>query len=41
MQWDPPCLEQVSEDMVDAYFAQLNAYEPDLQLPIKLREAVA
>ncbi|XP_065858873.1 3-hydroxyisobutyryl-CoA hydrolase-like protein 1, mitochondrial isoform X2 [Euphorbia lathyris] len=38
--WDPPSLEQVSEDMVEAYFAPPNAYEPDLDLPTtKLREA--
>ncbi|XP_025015157.2 3-hydroxyisobutyryl-CoA hydrolase-like protein 1, mitochondrial isoform X1 [Ricinus communis] len=39
--WDPPSLEQVSEDMVDAYFAPLNAYEPGLELPTNLREAFA
>ncbi|CAK7356360.1 unnamed protein product [Dovyalis caffra] len=38
--WDPPCLEQVSEDMVDAYFALPNAYDPGLELPSKLREAI-
>ncbi|KAG6792143.1 hypothetical protein POTOM_001286 [Populus tomentosa] len=37
--WYPPCLEQVPEDMVDAYFALPDAYEPGLELPSKLREA--
>ncbi|KAL5748462.1 hypothetical protein ACOSP7_025504 [Xanthoceras sorbifolium] len=31
--WDPPCLKQVSEDMVKAYFFKPNSYEPDLELP--------
>ncbi|KAF2313102.1 hypothetical protein GH714_009328 [Hevea brasiliensis] len=31
--WDPPCLEQVSQDMVNAYFAPLPINEPDLELP--------
>lgn len=39
MQWDPPSLEQVSEDMVQHYFSRLNEFEPDLELPTKLREA--
>uniref|UniRef100_A0A6M2F2R1 3-hydroxyisobutyryl-CoA hydrolase n=1 Tax=Populus davidiana TaxID=266767 RepID=A0A6M2F2R1_9ROSI len=39
--WYPPCLEQVPEDMVDAYFALPDAYEPGLELPSKLREAFA
>eukprot|EP00258_Populus_trichocarpa_P033047 XP_024449066.1 3-hydroxyisobutyryl-CoA hydrolase-like protein 1, mitochondrial [Populus trichocarpa] len=34
--WYPPCLEQVPEDMVDAYFALPDAYEPGLELPSKL-----
>ncbi|KAG2669256.1 hypothetical protein I3760_14G026400 [Carya illinoinensis] len=37
--WDPPSLEQVSEDMVQHYFSRLNEFEPDLELPTKLREA--
>ncbi|KAB1225245.1 3-hydroxyisobutyryl-CoA hydrolase-like protein 1, mitochondrial [Morella rubra] len=37
--WDPPSLEQVSEDMVERYFSPLNEFEPDLELPTKLREA--
>lgn len=41
MQWDPPSFEQVTEDMVDAYFSPPNAYEPGLELPSKLREAFA
>lgn len=39
MQWDPPSLEHVSEDMVDQYFASLSAFEPELDLPTKQREA--
>ncbi|XP_010469172.1 PREDICTED: 3-hydroxyisobutyryl-CoA hydrolase-like protein 1, mitochondrial [Camelina sativa] len=38
--WDPPSLENVSEDMVDDYFSALTATEPDLDLPIKLRESI-
>lgn len=37
--WDPPSLEHVSKDMVDQYFAPLNALEPELDLPTKQREA--
>ncbi|XP_040995331.1 3-hydroxyisobutyryl-CoA hydrolase-like protein 1, mitochondrial [Juglans microcarpa x Juglans regia] len=37
--WDPPSLERVSEDMVLHYFSRLNEFEPDLELPTKLREA--
>ncbi|XP_048334618.1 3-hydroxyisobutyryl-CoA hydrolase-like protein 1, mitochondrial isoform X2 [Ziziphus jujuba] len=37
--WDPPTLEQVSEDMVDRYFCRLSEFEPDLDLPTSLREA--
>ncbi|XP_021886958.1 3-hydroxyisobutyryl-CoA hydrolase-like protein 1, mitochondrial isoform X2 [Carica papaya] len=37
--WNPPTLEQVSEDMVDQYFSPLSVFEPDLELPTKLREA--
>ncbi|ERN04400.1 hypothetical protein AMTR_s00133p00010820, partial [Amborella trichopoda] len=37
--WDPPSLEQVSQDMVDDYFSPLGEYEADLELPTKLREA--
>lgn len=39
MQWDPSCLEKVSEDMVDAYFSPINAYEPKLDLSVNFREA--
>ncbi|XAR54165.1 3-hydroxyisobutyryl-CoA hydrolase [Bertholletia excelsa] len=39
--WNPPSLEKVSEDMVDQYFTPLSESEPDLQLPIKQREAFA
>jgi 3-hydroxyisobutyryl-CoA hydrolase len=39
MQWNPPSLEQVSEDMVDRYFSPLSESEPDLDLPTKQREA--
>ncbi|OVA07372.1 Crotonase superfamily [Macleaya cordata] len=38
-QWDPPCLDQVSQDMVDSYFSPLSDVEPDLELPTKSREA--
>ncbi|KAI3700957.1 hypothetical protein L2E82_45598 [Cichorium intybus] len=37
--WDPPSLEYVSQDMVDRYFSPLSAFEPELDLPIKQREA--
>ncbi|KAK4848016.1 hypothetical protein QYF36_008187 [Acer negundo] len=37
--WDPPSLEQVSKDMVDHYFSPLSESDPDLELPVKLREA--
>uniref|UniRef100_A0A2P2JWN1 3-hydroxyisobutyryl-CoA hydrolase n=1 Tax=Rhizophora mucronata TaxID=61149 RepID=A0A2P2JWN1_RHIMU len=37
--WNPPSLEQVSEDMVDQYFSPLSKSEPDLELPTKEREA--
>ncbi|CAO2816863.1 unnamed protein product [Amaranthus hypochondriacus] len=36
--WDPPTLENVSEDMVDCFFAPLGAHEPELDLPISSRE---
>jgi 3-hydroxyisobutyryl-CoA hydrolase len=39
MQWDPPTLEKVSQDMVDQYFIPLTEFEPDLELPTKSREA--
>ncbi|CAA3029633.1 3-hydroxyisobutyryl- hydrolase 1, mitochondrial [Olea europaea subsp. europaea] len=39
--WDPPTLEQVSQDMIDQYFAPLTAFEPELELPTKQREAFA
>ncbi|OMO52467.1 hypothetical protein COLO4_37154 [Corchorus olitorius] len=37
--WNPCCLEKVSEDMVDAYFSPLNAYEPELDLFANFPEA--
>ncbi|XP_062201260.1 small ribosomal subunit protein mS47-like [Phragmites australis] len=37
--WDPPALEYVSKDMVDAYFAPLGEFEPELKLPTESREA--
>ncbi|ONL99740.1 3-hydroxyisobutyryl-CoA hydrolase-like protein 2 mitochondrial [Zea mays] len=37
--WDPPALEYVTNDMVDAYFAPLGDSEPELKLPIESREA--
>lgn len=39
MQWDPPCLEQVTEEMVNAYFDRISVDEPELELPNKLRKA--
>lgn len=39
MQWDPPTLQKVSQDMVDQYFLHLSESEPDLELPTKSREA--
>lgn len=39
LQWDPPSLDKVSEDMVDQYFSPLSDLEPDLDLPTKVREA--
>ncbi|KAG2700337.1 hypothetical protein I3760_07G225800 [Carya illinoinensis] len=36
--WDPPSLADVSKDMVDCYFSQLNEFEPELELPTALRE---
>ncbi|KAF2303522.1 hypothetical protein P3X46_003857 [Hevea brasiliensis] len=37
--WNPPSLEQVSEDMVEHYFSPLSELEPDLELPTEQREA--
>lgn len=37
--WDPPSLEQVSDDMVGYYFSPLGEFEPELKLPTHLREA--
>lgn len=39
VQWDPPALEFVSEDMVDSYFAPLGEFDAELKLPTELREA--
>ncbi|EEF31723.1 conserved hypothetical protein [Ricinus communis] len=39
--WDPPSLEQVSEDMVDAYFAPLTRHEPELEFPYLLQKVFA
>ncbi|CAK9146227.1 unnamed protein product [Ilex paraguariensis] len=39
--WDPPSLEKVSKDMVDRYFSPLSEFEPELELPVKQREAFA
>ncbi|KAJ4826472.1 hypothetical protein Tsubulata_019441 [Turnera subulata] len=36
--WDPPSLEEVSEDMVDCYFSPLGEVEPELELPTSTRE---
>ncbi|GJM91411.1 hypothetical protein PR202_ga07775 [Eleusine coracana subsp. coracana] len=37
--WDPPALEYVSKDMVDAYFAPLGEFDSELKLPTESREA--
>uniref|UniRef100_A0A0D6R0P1 3-hydroxyisobutyryl-CoA hydrolase n=1 Tax=Araucaria cunninghamii TaxID=56994 RepID=A0A0D6R0P1_ARACU len=37
--WNPPCLEQVSREMVDQYFLPLEEDVQDLELPVKQREA--
>lgn len=37
--WDPPCLEQVSEDIVNEYFLPLTENDLELELPVKQREA--
>ncbi|KAL6494113.1 hypothetical protein OROGR_032022 [Orobanche gracilis] len=37
--WDPPSLQHVTEHMVEEYFTPLSAFEPELELPTKLREA--
>ncbi|XP_057975896.1 small ribosomal subunit protein mS47-like [Malania oleifera] len=39
--WNPPSLEQVSDDMIDRFFAPLDEYEPDLELPTIMQEACA
>ncbi|XP_052170642.1 3-hydroxyisobutyryl-CoA hydrolase-like protein 1, mitochondrial [Diospyros lotus] len=39
--WYPPSLEQVSKDMVDQHFSPLGENEPELELPVKQREAFA
>ena len=39
MQWDPPTLEKVSQEMVDQYFLPLSESEAGLNLPTKVREA--
>ncbi|KAF3446195.1 hypothetical protein FNV43_RR11374 [Rhamnella rubrinervis] len=36
--WDPPKLEEVTEDMVEDYFSPLSEVEPELDLPTALRE---
>ncbi|KDP33513.1 hypothetical protein JCGZ_07084 [Jatropha curcas] len=36
--WDPPSLEEVSEDMVECYFSPLGELEPELELPTATRE---
>ncbi|KAF6151218.1 hypothetical protein GIB67_037426 [Kingdonia uniflora] len=36
--WNPPSLKDVSKDMVDFHFAPLSELEPELELPITLRE---
>ncbi|CAN0921806.1 3-hydroxyisobutyryl-CoA hydrolase-like protein 1, mitochondrial [Linum grandiflorum] len=37
--WNPPRLDQVTDDMVDRYFTRLSESEPDLELPTQQREA--
>ncbi|KAL8151634.1 hypothetical protein V2J09_021442 [Rumex salicifolius] len=36
--WDPPTLGDVTKDMVDHYFSPLSETEPELELPVALRE---
>ncbi|WCJ30393.1 3-hydroxyisobutyryl-CoA hydrolase-like protein 2 mitochondrial [Euphorbia peplus] len=36
--WDPPRLQDVSEDMVNSYFSPLGELEPELDLPVATRE---
>ncbi|KAM7513344.1 hypothetical protein LguiB_012219 [Lonicera macranthoides] len=36
--WGPSSLGEVTDDMVDAYFAQLDEFGPELNLPTALRE---
>ena len=35
MQWDPPTLEKVSQEMVDQYLLPLSESEPGLNLLLK------
>ncbi|CAI9094607.1 OLC1v1030370C1 [Oldenlandia corymbosa var. corymbosa] len=39
--WDPPILEDVTKDMVDAHLLPLSEFEPDLNLPTSVREPSA
>ncbi|GAB2265239.1 hypothetical protein Dimus_000308 [Dionaea muscipula] len=39
--WDPPSLDDVTNDMVDDYFSPLCEFEPELGLPVALREPYA
>ncbi|XP_057959418.1 small ribosomal subunit protein mS47 [Malania oleifera] len=36
--WDPSSIEEVTTDMVDYYFTPLGEFEPELELPVSLRE---
>lgn len=38
LQWDPPSLKEVSEDMVEQHFLPFDELEPELVLPTALRE---
>lgn len=38
LQWDPPTLEGVTEDMVKDYFSPLSEVDPELELPTAVRE---
>jgi len=38
LQWDPPSLKEISEDMVEYYFSPLSEVQSELVLPTALRE---
>jgi len=38
LQWDPPSLKDISEDMIEYYFSPLSEVQSELVLPTALRE---